>query len=76
MDPIHPITPGPSAIPRGRVPLERLQRISRERDRRNKDPLAREQQRAPARRAPGGEDPSMSGEPREDGEGPHIDVRA
>jgi hypothetical protein len=76
MDPIHPITPGPSPIPRGRVPIERLQRVSRERDRRNKDPLAREQQPPSAHRDPGAEDPPADREPREEDDGPHIDVRA
>jgi hypothetical protein len=75
MDPIHPITPGLSPIPRG-VPIERLQRVSRERDRRNKDPLAREQQPPSARRDPGAEEQPARREPREEGDGPHIDVRA
>jgi len=71
MDPIHPITPGPPAINRGSVPVERLQRISRERDRRHRDELARDGRRAPAqsRRQEAPEQP-----PEED-EGPRIDVR-
>ncbi len=38
MDPIHPIAPGPPAIPRAAVPpVDRLQRIARERDRPARD---------------------------------------
>ena len=71
MDPIHPITPGPAAISRSSVPVERLQRISRERDRRHRDELARDGQRAPARESKR----AAPEEPPEDGEGTHIDVR-
>lgn len=73
MDPIHPISPGPPAIPRGPAPVERPERITRERDRRHKDELARDGRRAPARE-PAGED--LSERPPEEGQGPHIDVRA
>lgn len=73
MDPIHPITPGPSGIPRGAVPIERLARISRERDRRHEDELAKDGRRAPRREPPAQERPER---PAQEGEGPHIDVRA
>jgi hypothetical protein len=73
MDPIHPITPGPSPIARGSVPVERLQRISRERDRRNKDPLARDRKPQPGYSGTGAEPPEEP--PEEDGSS-HIDVRA
>jgi hypothetical protein len=70
MDPIRPVAFGPSAIaPTGRTPVERLERITRERDRRAKDEQERRrrQQAANAR--------SEQGEPEDDGR-PHIDVRA
>lgn len=70
MDPIHPITPGPAPIPRGSLPVERLEKITRERDRRNRDPLARDGRRQPPRRPPPPPD-----RPDEDGDGPRIDVR-
>jgi hypothetical protein len=74
MDPIHPISPGPPAISRGSVPVERLERITRERDRRHKDELARDGRRAPARQpVPEEERPDH---PPTEGDGPHIDVRA
>jgi hypothetical protein len=69
MDPIHPIAPGPPLIARAtKVPVERLERISRERDRPAKDdPRGR---RDPAYRragdAPEDEDP-------DDGR-PHVDI--
>ena len=70
MDPIHPIAPGPPAIPRsGTAPVQRLQRISRERDR----PPPEEQQRK--RRDPP-PDTTASELDGEDGEHRHIDVRA
>jgi hypothetical protein len=72
MDPIHPISPGPPAIPRGPVAIKRLERITRERDRRHKDELARDGRRPPSRE-PAGEE--RSDRPPEEGEGPHIDVR-
>lgn len=68
MDPIHPITPGPLPIPSATTPVERLQRISRERDR-----PARER-REQRRHEPPPEPPPEHGE---DDEGrPHIDIRA
>jgi hypothetical protein len=69
MDPIHPIAPGPPLIPRGAtVPVERLERISRERDRPAKE---RRERRDPAYK--------RSGQPPEgdglDDDGlPHVDV--
>ncbi len=66
MDPIHPITPGPPAIQPGTRPVERLERISRERDRPRRDGSERKRREPPAPAPDGGED---------DGEHPHIDVR-
>jgi hypothetical protein len=69
VDPIHPIAPGPPAVSRsGRVPVERLERISRERDR----PSQEREQRG--RREPPRAPPEPEGE--DDGEQPHVDVRA
>ncbi len=66
MDPIHPIAPGPPAIPpRGAPPVQRLERITRERDRPSRD---REERR---RREP----PPAPERGEDDGEHPHIDVR-
>jgi hypothetical protein len=73
MDPIHPISPGPPAISRGSAPVERLQRIARERDRRHKDELARDGRRPPPREPADAEHPER---PAAEGDGPHIDVRA
>jgi hypothetical protein len=74
MDPIHPIAPGPPTIsPATRLPVERLERISRERDRPSGDAEQRQRRQPPAT-------PETPPEDREDGgpedEGhPHIDVR-
>jgi hypothetical protein len=69
VDPIHPITPGLPGVSRaGRVPVERLERISRERDRPSGDPRKR-------RRPDPLKDPE-SDRSEEDGPGPRIDVRA
>lgn len=65
MDPLHPITPGPPAVPTRRVPpVDRLAMITREGDRPARDA---EERRRRARQAqlPDDEEP---------GEG-HIDVR-
>jgi hypothetical protein len=74
MDPIHPIAPGPPALPRvGSLPVERLERISRERDRPSKN------QQDTKRRAPRDRDQRGSGDGErgeDDGEPRHIDVRA
>ena len=68
MDPIHPIAPGPLPIRPGATPVERLPRISRERDR-----PARERQQQ-GRHEPPPEPPPDHGD---DDEGrPHIDIRA
>ncbi len=65
MDPIHPIVPGPLPIPRGMPPVDRLERISRERDRPSKD-----------RRQPKRQPPPAPPERGEDDDGrPHVDVR-
>ncbi|HWJ50509.1 MAG TPA: hypothetical protein VNR42_05780 [Solirubrobacteraceae bacterium] len=72
MDPIHPIAPGPPLIPRGSLlPVERLERISRERDRPTRE--ERRQRRDPAyRRA---HDPAEDEASEDDDGRPHIDVR-
>lgn len=68
MDPIHPIAPGPPALPSpGPRPVERLERISRDRDR-------------PAREGPGGRrrpPPEPEGEslPEDEDGRPRVDVR-
>lgn len=67
MDPIHPIAPGPLPIPAATPPVERLQRISRERDR-----PARERQEQAWRKQP---QPAPDRDGEDDGEHPHIDVR-
>lgn len=69
MDPIHPIAPGPPAISHaGSLPVQRLERVSRERDRPAKDTPERKRREPP---------PSAASEPDTDDEGrPHIDVRA
>jgi hypothetical protein len=65
MDPLHPILPGPPALPSRRVPaVERLPRVSRDGDRPARDPS----ERRPAGQPP----PEAEGD--EGGEG-HIDVR-
>ncbi|HEY4810736.1 MAG TPA: hypothetical protein VIH71_06725 [Solirubrobacteraceae bacterium] len=69
MDPIHPIVPGPLPIPAVTTPVERLQRIARERDR-----PARERQEQGRRKPPPAPPSDRDGE--EDGEHPHIDVQA
>jgi hypothetical protein len=72
MDPLHPITPGPAAVPRPSVPrVERLDRISRERDRPDQERRRREQAR---RRRAGQLGERPDGGEGEDGR-PHIDVR-
>jgi hypothetical protein len=67
VDPIYPISPGPPPIqPPAGLPVEPLQRISRERDRPDKD--AQQRRREPPQPPPR-EDP-------DDDEHPHVDVRA
>jgi len=66
MDPLHPITYGPSAPSRRVPPVERLPRVTREGDRPPRDPADR--------RGAGREQPPPSREEGEGGEG-HIDVR-
>ena len=69
MDRIDPIAPGlPAIASTGRVPVERLERITRERDRRAKD--GQERRRRPS--DPGSQ-PEQQGT--EDDGRPHIDVR-
>lgn len=69
MDSINPIAPGPPAIsPMGRTPVERLERVARERDRPAKDHRQRK------RREPV---PDSQPEHYTDDDGHlHIDVRA
>jgi len=67
VDPIHPITPGPPAVPRAGIPpVERLPKIARDRDRPSREPSDRR------RREPRPEPPPHDGE--DDGL-PHIDIR-
>jgi hypothetical protein len=69
MDSIPPIAPGSSAISRvGRTPVERLERVARERDRPAKDRQERK------RREPLSELPAELRGEDDDGH-PHIDVR-
>jgi hypothetical protein len=66
MDPIHPIAPGPPRIsPAARLPVDPLERISRERDRPAKDGRQRQRPQPPPQPARGPDD----------GEHPHVDVR-
>lgn len=66
MDPIHPIVPGPAPIPRGMPPVDRLERVNRDRDRPAKERPDR------GRREPNPQPPE-DGE--EDDGHPHVDVR-
>jgi hypothetical protein len=67
MDPINPIAPGPPRIsPAAGLPVDPLERISRERDRPAKD----------ARRQPHREPPPAPERDPDDDEPRHIDVRA
>jgi len=69
VDPINPIIPGPSAIPRTTPRLERLERITRENDRPREDAQQRKRRERPP-------EPELDGERGEDdGEPPHVDVR-
>jgi len=67
MDPIHPIAPGPPRIsPAARLPVDPLERITRERDRPSRDAQQRKRREPPAPPPERGED---------DGGHPHVDVR-
>jgi hypothetical protein len=67
-DPINPIASGPPAVSRaGRLPVERLERISRERDRPSGDPRERKRREPP---------PHPDGDEGDDDGHGHIDVRA
>lgn len=70
MDPIQPIAPGPlTGLARTvRAPVERPERVSRERDRPAKDGGQRKRHDGPT---PKSQEPPASDEGR-----PHIDVRA
>lgn len=69
MDPINPIVPG--QLPISQLPVEPLQRISRERDRPSRDDQQRRRREPP---------PELESEPGDDDDGddtrPRIDVRA
>ena len=67
MDPIHPITPGPAMPSVAPRPVERLERISRERDR-----PTRERRRGRRRSAP---EPEPDSGPEDDDGRPRVDVR-
>jgi hypothetical protein len=64
VDPLNPITYGPSVPSRRVPPVERLPRVSREGDRPRREPSERRE----------GEEPPSRHDEDEDGEG-HIDVR-
>jgi hypothetical protein len=67
VDPIHPIAPGPPSIGRAeRTPVQRPERISRERDRPPQERPGQEQRRKP---------PPPREQDEDDGERPRIDVR-
>jgi hypothetical protein len=68
MDPINPITPGPPPIS-ARLPVQPLQRISREHDRPSNEQQGR-------KRRPPREQPDAEVEKRDDDGRPHVDVRA
>jgi hypothetical protein len=69
VDPIQPITPGASPMPQiARLPVEPLERVDRERDRPSRDAQQRKRREPPP-------EPQLEREP-DDGEHPHIDVRA
>jgi hypothetical protein len=69
VDPIHPIAPGPPAIPPSAAPaVERPERITRERDRPAWDRNERKRREPSPTPAPEHDE--------DDGEHPHIDVRA
>jgi hypothetical protein len=69
VDPIQPITPGPSPMSQiARLPVEPLARVARERDRPSRDAQQRRRREPPA-------EPEPERDP-DDGEHPHIDVRA
>jgi hypothetical protein len=69
MDSIPPISPGTSAISRmGRAPVERLERVARERDR-----PAKEREERKRRGSSSGIKQEWS--PEDDDGRPHIDVR-
>jgi len=67
MDPIHPIAPGPPLLPQGGPEsVRRLEPAAHERRRQEQQRRRRAQQQQPEQQL----------EPGEDGEHPHIDVRA
>jgi hypothetical protein len=69
VDPIHPIAPGPPLIsPATRLPVQPLERITREKDRPSKDAQQRRRREPPP--------PAQPERDGDDGEHPHVDVRA
>jgi hypothetical protein len=82
MDPIHPIAPGPPPIaPASRLPVEPLERITRERDRPARDDQGRHRRTRNGTTHDGGQAGEPPAEPEqgpedEDGGRPHVDVRA
>jgi hypothetical protein len=69
MDSIPPIAPGSAAISRvGRTPVERLERVARERDRPAKERQERKRRESPS-------EIQSEWSPEEDDGRPHIDVR-
>jgi hypothetical protein len=67
VDPIHPIAPGPPRIsPAAGLPVDPLERITRERDRPAKDGQQRRRREPPPAAPERGEDDGL----------PHVDVRA
>ena len=69
MDPIQPIAPGlPWISSAAGLPVDPLERISRERDRPGRDGQQRRRREPPPAPQPAGD--------QDDGEHPHVDVRA
>jgi hypothetical protein len=66
VDPIHPIAPGPPLIST-RLPVQPLERITRERDRPSKDAQERRRREPPP--------PPPPERDSDDDEHPHVDVR-
>jgi len=69
MDPIPPIAPGPPGFRgQGSLPVDRLERVSRERDRPDREGRERRRRQPPP--------PHEQSEPPDDDGRPHIDIRA
>jgi hypothetical protein len=77
MDPIHPIVPGPTPIS-ARLPVQPLERVSRERDRPGQEGQQGRRRQPPPASSPQGEPDGLGedrGEEGDDGR-PRIDIRA